>query len=356
MKHYRKLAITLAVLIVAVISLIYIQIVTQKSKTNEQSGQIYLYGEEHASEAILEEEFELWNTYYHDNGMRDLFVELPYYSAEFLNLWMKSDTDDILEQLYQDWEGTAIHSQVVLDFYKQIKSECPETVFHGTDVGHQYQSTGERYLAYLQETGQSSSSEQYQLAQEAIEQGQHYYQYSDDVYRENTMTENFIREFDRLNGVDIMGIYGAAHIGIDALDYTTNTIPCMANQLHECYGDAVHAEDLTLVRDAYTVDTVQIGEKEYSAFYFGKTDLSAILPDYQCREFWRLENAYDDFKDCPTTANVLPYDNYPMEIDVGQIFMIKYTKVDGTVITEYHKSDGHTWRGELATEEFSIEG
>ena len=356
MKHYRKLAITLAVLIVAVISLIYIQIVTQKSKTNEQSGQIYLYGEEHASEAILEEEFELWNTYYHDNGMRDLFVELPYYSAEFLNLWMKSDTDDILEQLYQDWEGTAIHSQVVLDFYKQIKSECPETVFHGTDVGHQYQSTGERYLAYLQETGQSSSSEQYQLAQEAIEQGQHYYQYSDDVYRENTMTENFIREFDRLNGVDVMGIYGAAHIGIDALDYTTNTIPCMANQLHERYGDAVHAENLTLVHDVYTVDTVQIGEKEYSAFYFGKTDLSAILPDYQCREFWRLENAYDDFKDCPTTGNVLPYDNYPMEIEVGQIFMIKYTKADGSVITEYHRSDGHTWRGELATEEFSIDG
>ena len=356
MKRNRKLAIALVVIIVFVISIICIQIVTQKSKTNEQSGLIYLYGEEHASEVILEEEFELWNTYYHDNGMRDLFIELPYYSAEFLNLWMKSDNDDILEQLYRDWEGTAIHSQVVLDFYKQIKSECPETVFHGTDVGHQYQSTGERYLADLQETGQSSSSEQYQLAQEAIEQGQHYYQYSDDVYRENTMTENFIREFDRLNGVDVMGIYGAAHIGIDALDYTTNTIPCMANQLHERYGDAVHAEDLTLVHDAYTVDTVQIGEKEYSASYFGKTDLSAILPDYQCREFWRLENAYDDFKDCPTTGNVLPYDNYPMEIDVGQIFMIKYTKADGSVITEYHRSDGHAWRGELATEEFSIEG
>ena len=123
MKRSRKLTIALAAIIVAVISLICIQIVTQTSKTNEQSGQIYLYGEEHASEVILEEEFELWNTYYHDNGMRDLFIELPYYSAEFLNLWMKSDNDDILEQLYQDWEGTAIHSQVVLDFYKQIKSE-----------------------------------------------------------------------------------------------------------------------------------------------------------------------------------------------------------------------------------------
>ena len=137
MKHNRKLAIILAALIVGVIFLLCIQIVMQKSKTNEQTGQIYLYGEEHASEVMLEEEFELWNTYYHDNGMRDLFVELPYYSAEFLNLWMKSENDDILEQLYQDWEGTAVHSQVVLDFYKRIKSECPETVFHGTDVGHQ---------------------------------------------------------------------------------------------------------------------------------------------------------------------------------------------------------------------------
>lgn len=122
MKHNRKplkIAITLGVLIVVAIPLLsYLLPIKQESKTSEQSGQIYLYGEEHASQAILEEEFELWNTYYHDKGMRDLFVELPYYSAEFLNLWMKSSSDDILEQLYQDWDGTAMHSQVVLDFYK----------------------------------------------------------------------------------------------------------------------------------------------------------------------------------------------------------------------------------------------
>lgn len=81
-----------------------------------QSGQIFLYGEEHASKEILEKEFELWNTYYSDNGMRNLFVELPYYSAEFLNLWMQSDSDDILDQLYQDWDGTAMHSQDTIDF------------------------------------------------------------------------------------------------------------------------------------------------------------------------------------------------------------------------------------------------
>ena len=320
-----------------------------------QSGQIFLYGEEHASKEILEKEFELWNTYYSDNGMRNLFVELPYYSAEFLNLWMQSDSDDILDQLYQDWDGTAMHSQDTIDFYKQIKRECPETIFHGTDVGHQYNTTGERYLAYLRENGQDDSSEHYQLAQENIQQGQYYYQHSDGAYRENKMVEKFIREFDSLNGEDVMGIYGTAHIRIDAMDYATNTVPCMANQLNEQYGNALHTKDLTLVDGAYRVDTLQIKGKEYTASYFGKMDLSAIFPDYQYREFWRLENAYNDFKDCPTTGNVLPYNNYPMEIEKGQVFVIEYTKADGSVIREYHRADGNTWQGSLVTEEFSIE-
>ena len=52
----------------------------------------------------------LWSSYYHDNGMRDLFIELPYYTAEYMNLWMKSDNDEILNSLYEDWHGTDMHS------------------------------------------------------------------------------------------------------------------------------------------------------------------------------------------------------------------------------------------------------
>lgn len=329
--------------------------ISSHSSSVVQSGEIFLYGEEHANKAILEKEFELWSTYYHDNGMRDLFVELPYYSAEVLNLWMQSDTDDILDQLYQDWEGTSIHSQDVIDFYKQIKNECPETIFHGTDVGHQYNTTGERYLAYLRESGQGDGSEKYRLTQEVIEQGQYYYKHSDAVYRENKMVENFIREFESLNGANVMGIYGTAHTWIDAKDYVTNTVPCMANQLNEYYGDVLHSKDLTLVENAYRVDTLQIGDKEYMASYFGKIDLSASFPDYQYREFWRLENAYDDFKDFPKTGDVLPYNNYPMEIEEGQVFVIEYTKTDGSVSREYRRADGNTWRGMFVTEEFRIE-
>lgn len=318
-------------------------------------GQIFLYGEEHAVGRILEREFELWSSYYQE-GIRDLFVELPYYTAEYMNIWMQADNDEILDALYQDWAGTAIYSEEVLDFYKRIKRECPETVFHGTDVGHQYNTIGERFLKYLKENGQEGSKV-YQLSQENIEQGKYYYQHSDQVYRENKMAENFVRELEDLNGKSVMGIYGLAHTRTDAMDYATNTVPCMANQLYQKYGNALYTEDLTLLNfenETYQMDYIKIGEKEYSALYIGKVDLSKILPDYQYREFWVLEDAYDDFKENPVTGNLLPYNNYPMKIELGQIVVIEYKKTDGSIIREYHRSDGNTWQGSLVTEEFLI--
>ena len=45
--------------------------ISSHSSSVVQSGEIFLYGEEHANKAILEKEFELWSTYYHDNGMRE---------------------------------------------------------------------------------------------------------------------------------------------------------------------------------------------------------------------------------------------------------------------------------------------
>ena len=45
-------------------------------------GEIYLYGETHGVEAILDKELELWNEYYyHNNGFRHLFIEFGYCSA-----------------------------------------------------------------------------------------------------------------------------------------------------------------------------------------------------------------------------------------------------------------------------------
>ena len=130
--------------------------------------------------------------------MQDLFVELPYYTAEFLNLWMKAEDDTILEELFQDFEGTEVSTPQVKAFYKKIKENYPNTIFHGTDVGHQYNTTGKRYMEYLL-SSDSDKSEECALCQEAIDQGQYYYEQNDSVYRENKMVENFKREYSKLN-------------------------------------------------------------------------------------------------------------------------------------------------------------
>lgn len=322
----------------------------------QETGKIYLYGESHGVKKILEKEFELWYDYYNNEGMRHLFVEYPYYTAEFLNIWMQSDNNDILDDIYDDWEHTQSQVPEVKEFYEKIKIHCPETIFHGTDVGHQYNTIGNRFLEYLKKN-QQEDSDQYVLAQEVIEQGKYYYDQSDDVYRENKMTENFIREFDKLDGENIMGIYGAAHTGLEAMDYT-NSVPCMANQLKEYYGDILYTEDLSdLAKDIgpSRIDTISIAGKDYEALYFGDQDLTGFTTDYKYREFWRLENAYVDFKDMAKTQEVLPYGNYPMLIEKEQVFVIDYTKTDNTIERKYYRSDGRIWNNLPSTEAFILE-
>ena len=318
------------------------------------AGQIYLYGEQHGREAILEKEFELWYDYYHNDGMRHLFIEYAYYTAEFMNIWMQSDSDDILNTIYDEWTGTAGQVPVVKEFYRKIKTACPETVFHGTDVGHQYDTTGQRFLAYLEQNGLDASAH-YSLAWESIEQGLYYYKNDADAYRENKLAENFINAYDSLDGENVMGIYGRAHTGLDAMDLT-GVVPCMANQLKEYYVDRVHSEDLSWIRSEMEpsgAGAMEVAGKRYVASYFGQQDLTGFK-DYTYREYWRLEDAYDDFKDNPKTGDVLPYSNYPLSIETGQVFVIDYTKTDGSVTRMYYRSDGNEWNGSPATEEFLV--
>lgn len=323
------------------------------SKEVPRTGEIYLYGEEHGQKVILDEELRLWKEYYNE-GFRDLFVELPYYTAQFMNLWMESDNDDILEQLYLDWENTAMHSVDVLDFYRQIKNQCPETVFHGTDVGHQYDSTGQRYIEYLKSNGKEQD-EEYNITLDNINQGKDYYSKNDDAYRENAMVANFIRECDKIDGNDVMGIYGAAHTGIKAKAFNTNNLPCMANQLKTYYGDVLYSQDLTeLTKNVDVIESqmITIGGKEYEALYYGKEDLTAYGIDYQSRSFWRVEGAYEDVKALKKTGDVLPFNNYPMIIEEEQVFIIDYVQKDGNVARLFYRNDGNTWQGLPVTEEF----
>ncbi len=329
-------------------------------ETPNSSGKIYLYGESHGQEPILEYELELWKTYYHEQGMRHLFEEIPYFDAEFLNLWMDAEDDTILNQLYEDWEGTASQVPCVKEFYQSIKKECPETIFHGTDVGHAYYSTGKRYLEYLEKNG-LEGSEQYELTQLAIEQGKVYgagkaKELKNHKARENYMAENFIREFNALEGESIMGIYGAAHTDVEAMN-VTNEVPCMAAQLYEIYGDQIYVENISWMRpelEPERIDRIAVHGKEYEAAYFGKEDLAAVFPNFEYREFWRLEGAYEDFKEYPEGQDVLPYNNYPMKIELEQVFLVKYRLKDGSDMQMYYVSRGNTWNDEPTTEQVLV--
>lgn len=171
------------------------------------------------------------------------------------------------------------------------------------------------------------------------------------------MTANFIREYDKLGGESIMGIYGGAHTGLNALDYNTGSVPCMANQLKKVYGNAIHSEDLSwLAKDIEPtrVDKITVNGKEYEAAYYGKEDLTGFK-DYAYREFWRLEQAYPDFKDCPKPGDLLPDRNYPMLIETGQVFVLDYIKTDGSHERLYYRSDGYVWKGAPTTEQFTVE-
>lgn len=319
-------------------------------QADQPPPQLYLYGEQHGQDIIMEKELELWQNYYDEENMRHLFLELPGYTAEYLNLWMQAEDDTILEQIYEDWRGTAIYDGPIRDFYRRIKTNCPETVFHGVDLGHQRATTGRRYLEYCEANGLTDSAA-YKRAQLCVEQGRRYYDNEQDqAYREDIMTQYFSQEFAALENESVMGIFGSDHVAME----TSGT---MAANLRELYGESLHCKSLTyllLATEPLRYDSLNINGKEYQAAYYGDQDLSGFLPDYVCREFWRIEQAYEDFKNQPTSGDVLPYDNYPMQIETGQVFLVVYTKSDGGTVEQYFRADGNSWRGRPTTEEFSI--
>ena len=208
---------------------------------NLNSAKIILIGEEHGVGWILDKQFETWHHYYVNEGLRHLFIEVGYFTAQYYNLWMRSDNDDIFDILFEDLKGSPAYNTVNYEFYKRLKRECPETIFHGTDVGHQYWSTGERFLNYLQEIG-LQDTEQYNLTLEAIEQGKYFYDNNANEYRENMMAQNFIREFDNIGNTKIIGFYGSSHTNFNKNGFY-GRYPNMANQLRSHYGDIIYFEN-----------------------------------------------------------------------------------------------------------------
>lgn len=102
-------------------------------------------------------------------------------------------------------------------------------------------------------------------------------------------------------------------------------------------------------------EKITINGKEYEASYFGESDMSSWSNKFSKRKYWRLENAYDDLGDKPKLEQVLPYNNYPpINIEVGQIFVVDYYQSNGTVERRYYIADGTVWKDMPCTREFVL--
>ena len=170
MNERLKTIIAFSVVGIAVITSLVLSAMDKSSDVYPtEDTKIRLYGESHGSKLYYDIELELWKEYY-GKGYRALFLELPYYTAEYLNLWMKEDSDEIIDQIFVDIQGTLSANEYYSEFFHEIKEYCPETVLYGTDVGHQADTTGARDMEYLSDNG-LESSENYKLAEECIAQG-----------------------------------------------------------------------------------------------------------------------------------------------------------------------------------------
>lgn len=117
----------------------------------------------------MERYLEIWGNFYHNYGMRHLFLEALFFTGYWLNKWMQADDDTILYELFEDWQGSLKHNPYQLDFYRSIKREFPETVFLGVDVGHGSRTSGQRLRNYFI-ANNLTDTEAYRLTTENMEQ------------------------------------------------------------------------------------------------------------------------------------------------------------------------------------------
>ncbi len=314
----------------------------------------YLFGEIHGSEAVCLKEFEIWQDFY-KHGLRHLFIESSYFEAQYLNKWMESGDNTILDEIWTEEADTVGNSVFSRDFYIKIKQNCPKTVFHGTDIGHAFNSTGKKFIETL-----SHDSEEYRISAENIEQGKKYYEswkksfdgkYSDsESIREKAMADNFIREFDSVDD-DIVGIYGEAHIFSDGIE-NFGIEKCMCHRIEEYYSDKADIiPELikNLIKPLYFAD-ININNKIYKASCFGKI----FTPfDESCEyiEIFRINEPENDFKGFIKIDNFIPEALYPCNINNGDVFVIDSIKDKKTVTRQIFVCDNYSEEyGKITTE------
>ena len=325
--------------------------------TQPSTGRIFLFGELHGNQNTMLRQIEIWGEFYHNYGMRHLFIETGYATAQFLNMWMQADDDVILHQLFDNWRGTAKHTQYQLDFYRTIKLDFPETIFHGTDVEHTT-LIGNMFLQQLRGEGLEGTPS-YQTTRLNMAQFNRFRNASCHSVRAYYKPQNFIRAFDELVGQDVMAIHGGPHVteGVDFLGL--EGVASMATTLRERYGDRLQTFDMMFYPQAQVIMTNKTGVLEingtaFYATYYGRSffRFTTQLGDIVARDFWRVHDAYDYFADRPDEDDVFPHSNFIMGVNLGDVFVVDAHLANGDVQRLYFRDRGGYWDERRTTQAF----
>ncbi len=331
---------------------------TEENNVEKLKPGILLCGEMHSDQTCIDNELKRWGEFY-AKGARHLFMEQTYALIGYINEWMHVDSDDILEEVFADLTGTAACSPQMMDFFRRIKKDYPETIFHSTDIGHQYASTGARYVKKLEDEGKKDT-EEYKRAVENNESGEKFYAIGNYEtiesanFREQKMVEYFIKEYEALSDEFVMGIYGWGHMEIESTHCYCGSDPQLVNQLIDKYGDLVQVEGMTWI-DPVSTEKVVINGKEYDAEYYGEFDISAYGLDIEKYRIWKIDNAYEDLKNSPSYDDYFYVCDCPFKVQDNEIYLIEYIYFGGEIERIAYKSDIVDYDGSPALHGISVE-
>lgn len=105
----------------------------------------------------------------------------------------------------------------------------------------------------------------------------------------------------------------------------------------------------------YGKEKITVNGKEYTATFLCEKNWSYSPKGYSKGEYLRLENAYDDFKNCPRVFSLLYVYDIPTEVKTGQMFVIDYFRIsDGGIDRKYYIADGTVNNGIPAVMEIDV--
>ena len=127
-------------------------------------------------------------------------------------------------------------------------------------------------------------------------------------------------------------------------------VDTMSQMLEDHYGNIYHTDIIVppeIIRSEYQA----IAGKRYEVTFYGEV----VGKKGDVYQFWKIENAYDDFKDYPVTENCLPNYNFPMKIEEKQVYILDVVSKDGSVDRGYYITDNYSWQGYDVAMQFNID-